>query len=278
MSDGFDSARAFIEITGEDRISFLQSIITQDVTLLATSPLLFAAILNPQGKLAHDFFLFAHQEAIILDTPDIQKEALLKRLTMYKLRAKISLRDVSGEWHVGYLERGGFADPRHADMPHRLYHAPRTTHHAPPLSIETYHQARLALGIPESPFDVMDDTAMDLGYDLLHAISFTKGCYVGQEVTARMHHKQIARRGFYIVEGDTALPAPGAEIKAGDTKVGTLRGAIGSKGLALLKFEEMEAAIDRNIPLTVDSQPIQAKAPAWLAPKLAQFHATRENQ
>lgn len=289
MNTLVDTARGFIEVGGEDRVAFLQGIVTQDVELLKTSPLLFAAILTPQGKLAHDFFLFAHKDAILLDTPAQHTEVLIKRLTMYKLRARVTLRDVSGAWKVAYVHEGGLPDPRHPQLPQRSYSlltqpSPRQGEGASGarsegVSVVEYHQRRLALGIPESPFDTTaDDVAMDLGYDLLNAISFTKGCFVGQEVTARMHHKQVARRGFYLVESTAPLPASGTEIKAGETKVGTLRGTQGMKGLALLKFEEVEAAIDRNTALTVDSRPLQVSAPAWIAPKLALFHAARENQ
>ena len=277
MLPTYDTSRAIIEISGEDRVSFLQGIVTQDVNLLAPDTLLFAAILTPQGKLAHDFFMLPQGGTILLDTPHTLKDALIKRLTMYKLRAKVTLRDASREWQVSYAGTGGYADPRHPEMPHRIY-SPPTTHH-PLLTTEEYHSRRIALGVPESPYDTNEnDVAMDLGYDLLNAISFTKGCYVGQEVTARMHYKQIARKGFFTAMSANALPASGAGITADGIPIGTLRGSHGGRGLALIKFEEYEVAIGRNTPFLVDKQPLELAAPSWLAPKLAQFHASREKQ
>ncbi len=286
-----DPSRAMIEITGDNRIHFLQGIVTQDVNLLSDTALLFAAILTPQGKLAHDFFLRKHENdaysapqdqlpsgAVLLDTPAIHKDTLIKRLSMYKLRAKVSIRDVSDQWHVAYVTSDGLADPRHPDMPQRWYFQPPAPSPQLPLSTESYHQTRINLGVPDSAFDIMDDTAMDLGYDLLHAISFTKGCYVGQEVTARMHHKNIARRGFYIVKGTAPLPPAGSEIIAGTVKVGTLRGAQNGHGLALLKFEEMAKAEAKNTPLTVGNTPITATTPQWMSPKLVLFRSAQENQ
>ena len=276
----YDTSRGIIAVTGEDRVPFLQGILTQDVSLLTTGRLLFSALLTPQGKLAHDFFLWQADETIYLDTPRLHKDALLQRLKMYILRAKVSVADRSDDWRLFYVSNGGFADPRHREMPHRFYtslqEANRNDSH---VSVESYHTHRLALGIPESPYDTTsEDVAMDLGYDLLGAISFSKGCYVGQEVTARMHYKQIARRGFFIVTGNESLPAPGSAIVAGTTTLSGLRSVHKARGLALIKFEAYEAAINANQPFLVDNKPVDLTAPAWLAPKLAQFRANQENQ
>ncbi len=139
------------------------------------------------------------------------------------------------------------------------------------MSTAEYHARRLSLGIPDST-DIAEDTLLDAGYDLLHGVSFTKGCFVGQEVTARMHYKNIARRGFYKVEGKD-LQA-GSTITAGGATIGTLR----SPGLAMLKFEEIERAAAEKLDFSVDNKPVKITAPAWLAPKLALFHAAGEKQ
>lgn len=276
----FNMDRAFLEVGGEERASFLQGLITQDVALLGTQPLLFAAMLSPQGKLAHDFFLFLHNDTIILDTPASGAGMLLKRLAMYKLRAKVTLRDATADWSLFCGCIGGIADPRHPDLPTRLYQPPSAPVPEDALAPEAYHRARIGLGVPDSTMGdaTENDVAMDLGYDLLNAISFSKGCYVGQEVTARMHYKNIARRGFYIVEGAGTLPAPGTPVKAGELTLGTLRGSIGAQGLALLKFAEMAEAEAKTLPLSVENMAVRATAPAWLAPKLARFREAQENQ
>lgn len=289
-----DATRAIIEITGDDRTNFLQGLITQDITHLRDARGLFAALLSPQGKILHDFFLLQHGESIVLDCDATQKDALLKRLTMYKLRAKVSLRDASDAWRVAYRTRATHAavghvtdkktclvltDPRAAELGERVYFSPDIAEVKNTASMEEYHGHRMRLGVPDNARDIVDDVALDAGYDLLGAVSFTKGCFVGQEVTARMHYKNIARRGFYIVEsGGESLPASGTPIKAGGVAVGTLRGSAGTLGLAMLKFEETEAALENGTALLVDNITLNVHAPAWLQPKLAQFRAARENQ
>ena len=249
MSQIADSSRSLIALSGEDVETFLQGILTQDIKKLNESKIQFAALLSPQGRILHDMFVVAGDNVVYLDTPTAMKELLIKRLTMYRLRAKVAIRDVSAEFGVSY-PAAGLPDPRHPDLPHRLYGP--TTEFAE-LSAQA-HETTLALGIPDSAKDFEADSvvAMDAGYDLLNAISFTKGCYVGQEVTARMHYKNIARRGFYRLESDIAPPR-----------------------LALLKFEEVEAA---GGIVTVDNTTYHAHLPAWMAPKFYQFKTASEKQ
>lgn len=289
-----DATRAIIELTGEDRSHFLQGIITQDITHLREGRGLFSALLSPQGKILHDFFLLMQGETILLDCAAAQKDALMKRLTMYKLRAKVTLRDATGDWNIAYRTRATHAaighvtdkknhwvmtDPRAAELGERLYLKPDATDIKNTVSVEDYHRHRMRLGIPDGTHDIAEDVALDAGYDALGAVSFTKGCFVGQEVTARMHYKNIARRGFYVVETNAAtLPPSGTPIKADGVAIGTLRGSSGGLGLAMLKFEETEAALLNGALLLVDNTGVQVHAPAWLQPKLAQFRAARENQ
>lgn len=236
--------RAIIAISGEDAVHYLQGILTQDVVKLAEAGLQFSALLSPQGKILHDMFLVADGERILLDTPALYKEILRKRLAMYKLRAKVTITDISDQLQVYYSDHVGLVDPRHGNLPKRFYGmaAPENT-----LSPEEYRVRCLALGIPDSAIDFAPDevVALDAGYDLLHGVSFTKGCYVGQEVTARMHYKQIARRGFYVLTSDIAPTR-----------------------LALLKFDEVQKA---ETPLVIDGVPYHPQLPEWMAPKLAQF-------
>jgi folate-binding protein YgfZ len=152
---------------------------------------------------------------------------------------------------VAALIPSPLADPRHLELPVRNYLSPDSCHLSP-----------IGLGIPELGRDFAPDevTAMDAGYDLLHAISFTKGCYVGQEVTARMHYKNIARKGFFILAHDT-MPAR----------------------LALLKFEEafsngVAPATGHPSPVTLDGITYRAALPTWMQPKLVQFQNSAKNQ
>ncbi len=232
-------SRSLIRITGDDRVSFLQGILTNDIAKLNDDKIQFAALLSPQGKILHDMFLIAVGNAIIIDTQTEYKNTLLKRLAMYKLRAKVGIEEITLH-DASLTTHQPLPDPRHPALPH---YAPLTTHHAP-----------LHLGIPELGRDFFPDEVvpLDAGYDLLNAISFTKGCYVGQEVTARMHYKNIARRGFYILTNDT-MPTR----------------------LALLKFAEVE---DAGGTATVDNVTYHARLPEWMQPKLAQFRSSRATQ
>ncbi|MES2984120.1 MAG: folate-binding protein [Pseudomonadota bacterium] len=250
MSDPFDSSRAILTLTGPDAAHLLQGILTQDITKLNDDKIQFAALLSPQGKILHDMFVITGDNQILLDTPAMYKDILLKRLAMYKLRAQVTIADASDHLHVHYGAADGLADPRHPDLPTRSYEPAAVT----PLTPADYRARSLALGIPDSAHDFAPDevVALDAGYDLLHAISFTKGCYVGQEVTARMHYKNIARRGFFILESDLLPPR-----------------------LALLKFEDVEA---KNGAVTVDNHPYHAHLPAWLKPKFDQFQSASKKQ
>ncbi len=239
MNVSMKANRSILRIIGDDRISFLQGIVTNDITKLADDKIQFAALLSPQGKILHDMFVIHVDSAILLDTQTAYKETLLKRLMMYKLRAKVTIEELAPEAAAALITTP-LADPRHPELP--------------PYSPLAMHYSPLSLGIPELGRDFAPDevVALDAGYDLLHAVSFTKGCYVGQEVTARMHYKNIARRGFHILESDTAATR-----------------------LALLKFEEVEAA---HGIVTVDNLTYRANLPTWMHPKLVQFKNTRENQ
>lgn len=238
------TGRALIEIRGEDRLTFLQGIVTQDVHRLAEEIIQFALLLSPQGKVLHEMFLVHRGEAILIDISADCRDLFIKRLNMYKLRAKVTIADASAQWQVAYAAGEGLPDPRHPGLPRRRYVPVGEATGIPQVE---HTRLRLALGIPECGADFAPDTvvAMDAGYDLLHGISFTKGCYVGQEVTARMHYKNIARRGFYqLWDGDTLVR------------------------LALLRFDEVDAA---QGSVTVDGRNFRATLPAWMQPKYAQF-------
>lgn len=236
MSNANIPSRSFIRISGDDRVHFLQGILTSDIAKLNDDKIQFAALLSPQGKILHDMFAIPIDNTIILDTATAYKDTLLKRLTMYKLRAKVTIAETTAPTIT-------LPDPRHPDLAPRDYLSPATCHLSP-----------LSLGIPELGRDFEPDqvVALDAGYDLLNAISFTKGCYVGQEVTARMHYKNIARRGFFILSRNGK-----------------------PERLALLKFEEVEANAGK---ITLDTITYEAQLPAWMQPKFEQFQQAQKNQ
>lgn len=239
--------RSILRIAGDDRAHFLQGLLTQDVTALESARIQFAALLSPQGKILHDMFLLHQPDAILLDTDAEFAPTLLKRLIMYKLRAKVTIERSDD------AATGTYPDPRHPQLPRRTY----------PPGAKPNHDPALTLGIPLLGRDFAPDslTALDAGYDLLHAVSFTKGCYVGQEITARMHYKSIARRGWFLLERDDRPPR-----------------------LANLKFDEVidpNTAISHTPPtatVTVDNLSWRATLPAWMLPKYTQFETAAKNQ
>lgn len=234
--------RTVLSIEGEDAIHFLQGIVTQDVARLAEDTIQFSALLSPQGKILHDFFLVQDGARILLDTPTLYKDTLLKRLMLYKLRAKVTI--ATTDITVAYATHGGLADPRHPDLPRRVYAAGA----AGDISEADHRIRALASGIPDSTRDFAPDEVvlLDAGYDLLHAVSFTKGCYVGQEIVARMHYKQIARKGVFLLKRDGVATR-----------------------MAVLRFDQAES------PVVLDGVTYQAELPAWMQPRFEQFLAEK---
>lgn len=258
--------RTILSAAGPDAVSFLQGVTTQDMTLLKADRLHFTAFLSPQGKLLHDAFAWKEGDAIFLDTDAQSADALLQFLTRYKLRAKVTLAVTGRSLALLDSEAGeGFPDPRDARMPKRFYDGDAES---APLSAGEYHQARLTLALPEATYDSKgDDVAMDLGYDALGAISFTKGCYVGQEVTARMHYKQVARKSILRVTSQTPLPAAYTPIACGALTLGALRSSLGTQAIALVRLDTWEEALISTLPVTCDAAPVILEWPQWALAK-----------
>ena len=234
--------RAILEIGGEDRVEFLQGLVSNDVRRLADG-LVYAALLTPQGKYLADFFLVPGAETILLDVKADLAAALLQRLSMYKLRAKVTIAavDVPVFRGLGEVPGGGFADPRDASLGWRYYGALEVD--GPPVD---WDALRVAACVPETGVELIpnDGFILEAGFERLHGVDFRKGCYVGQEVTARMKHKTELRKGFAVVEVDGAAPV-GTVIETGGKPAGTLCTQAGGRGIAYLRFDragpEMQA-------------------------------------
>lgn len=273
-----DLSRTLLHLTGADAATFLQGIITQDVLSMTPGETRFSALLSPQGKWLFDFFI--HQQSPTHFLLDVRKDAaprLLKGLNFYKLRANIAIEEAT-DARLYYLPSNalqGWQDPRHAGLFKRLWRPEGTATIEGSLPPEHYTKTRLALAIPEGGIDVTEhETAMDVSYDCLGAIHFTKGCYIGQEVTARMHYKAIARKGIYAVtlyEGaaDTICPTP---IYAAGKLVGELRSAQGAYGIAFARFDAVKDAQDKKIALVVDNgTELKLTSPDWQEKKYRRF-------
>ena len=225
-------ARAIYEISGSDAESFLQGLVTNDVEKL-DDRLLYAALLTPQGKYIADFFLFRRDDAILLDVDAAPADGLVKRLTMYKLRADVAISE--SELKVfrgtGPAPEGALADPRHEDLGWRLYGEKEGDDGS------EFEAIRVRHCIPETAVELTPDTfILEAGFERLNGVDFRKGCYVGQEVTARMKHKTELRKGLARVNVDGAAIV-GAEITAGGKPAGTLFTQSGDMAIAYLRFD-----------------------------------------
>ena len=257
--------RAIVALTGPEARDLLQGLITNDLARLAPGKELYAALLTPQGKIVTDFLIAEGDGALLLDCAAAAAEALVKKLKLYRLRAKveIELRPQLGVY-VGLTGRPAaihFADPRLAALGPRSI-AARAEMPAGLPGAAAYHAARLALGVPEGG-DFGNDKifALDAGLDELHAIAFDKGCYVGQELTARMKHRGTARKRLLLVQANQSLPPAGTEIGDGTQSVGEIVSHYGTKGFALIRLDRLENA---GGALTAEGISVTLQRPGWL--------------
>ncbi len=224
--------RKIIRIQGADTQSFLQGLVTNDVSRLSEGPV-YAGRLTPQGKYMADFFLIPDGEDVLLDIDAGLAPAILPRLNMYKLRAVVSLDETELKVlrGTGDAPEGAVADPRHAAMGWRLYGSTEGDDGS------DWDAIRVAHCIPETGIELTSDTfILEAGFERLNGVDFRKGCYVGQEVTARMKHKTELRKGLTLVDIDGAAPA-GTPIMAGEKEAGTLFTQSGGRAIAYLRFD-----------------------------------------
>ncbi len=244
------SDRTVLALSGEDRIPFLQGLITNDANLLAQGTALYAAMLSPQGKFLHDFFLIPKSEEILLDINKHRAADLIARLNIYKLRSKISLQPIECKvtacWDMPSPPpiEGIIADPRLSALGWRIYGDAKL----PEASLADYEAHRISLGVPDGAIDMHIDKSFLLEFDFekFHGVNFSKGCYVGQEVTARSKFRGQVRKHIYSVSSEEILPPLGTAVTSGDIAIGELRSTSGHIGLALLRSEELEKA---SVPL-----------------------------
>ena len=248
-------ARGVIAVGGADRVAFLQGLVSNDVAAAAPGRIVWAALLTPQGKWLADFFIFAEPDRLLLDAESGQIPMLLARLGRYRLRAAVSLAALDAWWvgaawdgPVPALPPGGLTapDPRTEAAGWRLLAPlpPTTTAEA-----TDWDRHRIALGLPDGSRDLEAEKTvlLEAGFDELHGVSWTKGCYMGQELTARTHYRGLVRRRLIPVEIAGAAPAPGSVVLRLDgpaaTEVGTLRSVAGTIGLATLRLDALAASL-----------------------------------
>ena len=257
--------RAVLRIAGADARSFLQGLLTQDVMALSAATPVYAGLLSAQGKALFDMMLFAGDgDAVIIDVAATRAEALVKRLTMYRMRKAVSIEAtalaVFAGWQGGAA--GQVADARFAGLGARWIGAA-----AGVAGADLYDAHRLAIGVPGSA-DIGEDELLwlETGADLLNGVSFTKGCYVGQENTARMHHRDKVRRRLVPVRFDAERfdgeVRDGVVRDGAGRSAGTLRSHRGGHGMVHLRLEAAMA------DLWLNGAAVTVMRPAWLAPAL----------
>ncbi len=255
--------RAALRVSGQGVRDFLQGLVSNDVRRLDAGAV-YAALLTPQGKYLFDFFLVADGEDVLVDVKADRATALAQRLNMYKLRAPIAVAPAGLEVALGLgpAPEGPlvFADPRAPGLGWRAYapDAAALVAGLAPLDPDRLTALRVAHGAPETGVELIPDDSyiLEMGFETLNGVDFRKGCYVGQEVTARMKHKTELRKGLARVSVDGDAPPPGTEITAGDRPAGALYTVAGGEGLAYLRFDraqgEMRAG-DARITLRAGS-------------------------
>ncbi|MFV0299089.1 MAG: YgfZ/GcvT domain-containing protein, partial [Hyphomicrobiaceae bacterium] len=251
--------RGILSVTGEDARHFLDNLITNDMDLLDTQPAMHAGLLTPQGKILFAFFVIRQDDGYLIETSAKAVPELVKRLTMYKLRAKVTITDISSSRAVAVAWNGepptdphlvAFPDPRQSDLGWRLIMTPDlagTLTSNKSLEPDRWHAHRIGLGVPEAEFDypIGDTFPHEADFDLFNGVSFTKGCFVGQEVVARMQHKTVVRKRVVPVTGAHHL-ATGTPINVGAAEIGRIGSVAGSNALALLRLDRVAEAEEKG--------------------------------
>lgn len=236
--------RAIVEVVGPDAATFLQGLITNDIAKAAGGNAIYAALLTPQGKIIYDFLIAPVEGGFLLDCAKTTAADLTARLKKYKLRAKVTIAERADLTVIAASESlaNAFPDPRLATLGFRVAQANTTVGS----NAAAYHAHRIALGVPDSS-DIPLETffPLDCNFEELHGVDFAKGCYVGQELTARMKHRATARRRILPVSGQP-LPPPGTLLTLGATEIGDMMGSINGHGLAIVRLDRLGDATEAS--------------------------------
>jgi hypothetical protein len=268
--------RAVVRIAGPDAKTLLQNVVTLDMEGVDAHGSGYGALLTPQGKILWDLVLHRQPDGYAADLRANETEAFSKRLTLYKLRAKVEIAlapklGVFVSWPDNPTpnpspQGGGEsrpADPRLEALGQRWL-APRGSV-ATDASAADWHRHRIALAIPEGGIDFVfgDAFPFDAGMDSLHGVAFEKGCYIGQEVVSRMRHRGTARRRIVALHARNALPEPGADIVAGERPLGRLGSSADGRGIGLVRLDRLRAALDDRLPVRAGAEEVTVALPTW---------------
>ena len=281
-------SRGVIAVSGPDRRTFLQGLVSNDVEKVAPDRAVYAALLTAQGKYLHDFIMAAAGEAIWLDAEGARLADLKRRLTMYRLRAKVAIDDLpelavaavfgdGAREALGLPDKAGatrpfgdglaFVEPRLVALGARVM-LPRDRLRAAlegaglaETDFAGYDRHRLALGIPDGSRDLVLEKSilLESGFDELNGVDWQKGCYVGQELTARTKYRGLIKKRLFPVRIDGPAP-PGTEVALAGKDAGEMRSSRDGLGLALLRLD----AVAAGQPLSAGSATLTPMQPDWM--------------
>ncbi len=277
--------RAFVAVTGTDARSLLQGLLSQDVEKVTTERAGYGALLTPQGKYLHDLFLTSLDDGLVLECETSRVDDLVKRLKVYRLRAQAEITKLSdwqcvvlwGQDPFGIGNKPGSAklfdgatayiDPRLKDLGTRLV-GPDAVKFAAPFSevtADAYRAYRLSLGVPEGSSDILVDRGflLENGFDELNGVDWKKGCYVGQELTARTRYRGLVKRRLMAVRIEGEAPEEGEVIQYLGKDAGEMRSHVGETGLALVRLDAWRAARDAGEPFVTSAARIWPSKPEW---------------
>ena len=278
--------RGVLEIAGPDRASFLQGLVSNDTAQVSNQRAVYGALLTPQGKYLHDFIMIGNDEAIRLDAEAARLGDLKRRLSIYRLRANVTLDErpdlavaaVFGGNPFGLPSDPGvartfksgiaFTDPRllalgaRAILPRAEIREMLTETGAIEADVSEYDRLRMSLGIPDGSRDLVLDKSilLEAGFDELNGVDWNKGCYIGQELTARTRYRGLIKKRLFPVQIEGPAPPPGAIITTDGHEAGEMRSSRDGMGLALLRLE----AVESGQKLTVGETGIAPIRPDWM--------------
>ena len=235
------ASRRLVTLTGDDALTFLQGLVSNDVRRLDQPGIVYAALLTPQGKYLADFFVVNTGEVLLLDLPEGLADTTLRRLSMYRLRADVQMAPaaLAVTRGTGTPPEGALPDPRHPALGWRHYGAP-----LPEIDVD-WDAIRVEHMIPETGIELIPDETfiLEAGFEALNGVDFRKGCYVGQEVTARMKHKTELRKGLTRLRIEGSAPVGTPILMEDGREAGTLYTQSGGRALAHMRFDRMEAPL-----------------------------------
>lgn len=239
--------RSFLTITGEDRYDFLQGLITNDIFKVEKQGLIYSCLLTPQGKYLFDFFIFEHDGALVIDCFSSDVEILFKKLRMFTLRSHVKLSITPDIFYVIAVlnsdkptDEHCYHDPRHEDMGYRFYSIAKPEN-LEPLSAYQYHRYGLTIAEGASELIQQKTTMLEANMDVTGAVDFDKGCYMGQELTARTHYRGLVKKRYMSFQCDDR-PDVGMDITNDSGKlIGDVRAFIAyddkGRGIALMRLD-----------------------------------------